>query len=131
MAIKNHKNLNVWQESVELAVTCYEITAGFPRVEQFGLASQMRRAAISIASNIAEGAARTGSKEFVQFLYIALGSASELDTQIEIAKKIGLDNISELETLQLKVNGISRMLQGLIRSVKKKNTKTQSPMTTD
>ena len=114
---------------MELAVTCYDITKAFPRVEQFGLASQMRRAAISVASNIAEGAARTSSKEFVQFLYIALGSASELDTQIEIARKIGLGNKSEIETLQLKVNGVSRMLQGLIRSVKTKTGKGQSPIT--
>jgi four helix bundle protein len=76
-----------------------------------------------------EGAARTSSKEFIQFLYISLGSASELDTQIEIAKKIGLGNISEIETLQLKVNGISRMLQGLIRSVKTRIPKSQSLIT--
>ena len=65
----NHKDLTVWKESVELAVTCYKITEGFPRLEQHGLASQMRRAAISIASNIAEGAARTSIKEFIQFLW--------------------------------------------------------------
>lgn len=76
-----------------------------------------------------EGAARAGSKEFVQFLYISLGSASELDTQVEIAKKIGLGDISEIETLQLRVNGISRMLQGLIRSVKTRIPKNQSPVT--
>lgn len=130
MAIKNHKDLKVWQEAVELSVICYDVTKRFPREEQFGLVSQMRRAAISIASNIAEGAARTGSKEFVQFLYISLGSASELDTQIEIAKRIGLGELSDLERLQLQANMISRMLQGLIRSVKRKNLKTQSPITT-
>jgi len=128
--IKNHRDLEVWKEAVELAVICYDMTKGFPQVEQFGLASQMRRAAISIASNIAEGAARAGSKEFIQFLYISLGCASELDTQIEIARKIGLGNISEIETLQIKVNGISRMLQGLIRSVKIRVPKSQSPITT-
>lgn len=127
--MRNHKDLTVWKEAVELSVACYEVTKKFPQGEHFALASQMRRAAISIASNIAEGAARAGSKEFAQFLYVSLGSASELDTQIEIAKKIGLGNISEIETLQLKVNGISRMLQGLIRSVKRKNPKTQSPIT--
>ena len=97
--MKNHKDLEVWKEAVELAVNCYDITKAFPQVEQFGLASQMRRAASSIASNIAEGAARAGSKEFVQFLYISLGSASELDTQVEIARKIGLGNIAEIKTL--------------------------------
>ncbi|MCL0074336.1 four helix bundle protein, partial [Dehalococcoidia bacterium] len=83
--MKTHKDLEVWKEAVKLSVICYDMTKGFPREEQFGLVSQMRRAAISIASNIAEGAARAGNKEFIQFLYISLGSASELDTQIEIA----------------------------------------------
>lgn len=127
--MKNHKDLEVWKEAVELAVACYDIRKAFPQAEQFGLASQMRRAAVSVASNIAEGAARTSSKEFVQFLYISLGSASELDTQIEIARKIGLGNTSDIESLQLKVNGISRMLQGLIRSVKTRSSKNQSPIT--
>jgi len=129
--MRSHKDLQVWNEAVELSVACYEVTKKFPQGEQFALVSQMRRAAISIASNIAEGAARTSNKEFVQFLYISLGSASELDTQIEIARKIGLGNVSEIETLQLKVNGISRMLQGLIHSVKTKIAKTQSPITND
>ncbi len=118
MVTKNHKDLEVWKEAVGLSVACYELTKGFPREEQFGLASQMRRAAVSIASNIAEGAARASSKEFVQFLYISLGSASELDTQIEIAKRIGLGTLPELDKLQSQVNMISRMLQGLIRPVR-------------
>jgi len=121
MVMNNHKDLKVWQEAVELSVICYDVTSGFPREEQFGLVSQMRRAAISIASNIAEGAARTGSKEFIQFLYISLGSASELDTQIEIAKRIGLCELPDLERLQLQTNMTSRLLQGLIRSVKRKS----------
>lgn len=122
--MKNHKDLEVWKEAVELAVICHDATKRFPRGEQFELASQMRRAAISIASNIAEGAARASSKEFAQFLYISLGSASELDTQIEIARKVGLGEAPVLEKLQSRVNKISRMLQGLIRSVKKRS---QSP----
>jgi len=119
--MNSHKDLKVWQEAVELSVICYDVTSRFPREEQFGLVSQMRRAAISIASNIAEGAARTGSKEFIQFLYISLGSASELDTQIEIARRIELGEPSDLERLQLQTNMISRLLQGLIRSVKRKS----------
>ncbi len=122
MPMKSHKDLAVWKEAVEFSAHCYEVTRQFPREEQFGLVLQMRRAAVSIASNIAEGAARASNKEFIQFLYISLGSASELDTQIEIAKKIGFDNLPELEVLQSKINTISRMLQGLIRSVKSKNT---------
>jgi four helix bundle protein len=99
MVTKNHKDLEVWKEAVEVSTTCYEVTKGFPREEQFGLASQMRRAAVSIASNIAEGAARASSKEFLQFLYISLGSASELDTQVEIAKRIGLGTLPQLDKL--------------------------------
>jgi len=131
MAMKNHKDLEVWKEAVELSVACYEVTKKFPQGEQFVLASQMRRAAISVASNIAEGAARAGSKEFAQFLYVSLGSASELDTQIEIAKRTGLGALPDLESLQLRSNMISRMLQGLIRSVKSKNPKIKSPITND
>ena len=122
--IKNHKDLEVWKEAVGLSVTCYTMTKSFPDSEQFGLASQMRRAAVSIASNIAEGAARSGSKEFLQFLYISLASASELDTQIEIARRVGFGKSAELERLQSQVNTISRMLQGLIRSLKQKRSKT-------
>jgi len=121
--------LTVWKEAVELSVACYEVTKKFPQGEQFALTSQMRRSAISIASNIAEGAARTGSKEFIQFLYFSLGSASELDTQIEIARRIGLGKLPDLEKLQSQVNAISRMLQCLIRSVKGKNSKYQSQIT--
>ena len=117
--MKNHKDLKVWNDAVDLSVACYEVTGKFPHGEQFGLVSQMRRAAVSIASNIAEGAARTSSKEFVQFLYISLGSSSELDTQIEIAKRTGLAGLAELERLQSQANDISRMLQGLIRSVRR------------
>jgi four helix bundle protein len=116
--MKSHKDLEVWKEAVELSVVCYDVTRRFPKEELFGLVSQMRRAATSIPSNIAEGAARNGSKEFVKFLYISLGSASELDTQIEIAKRSGLGESSDLESLQLQTNKVSRMIQGLIRSVK-------------
>lgn len=121
MDLKNHKDLDVWKEAVGLSVTCYEVTKRFPREEQLGLVLQMRRAAVSIASNIAEGAARASSKEFIQFLYISLGSASELDTQIEMAKRVGLGEPSNLEKFQLQANTVSRMLQGLIRSVRNRN----------
>jgi len=129
--MNSHKDLKVWQEAVELSVICYDVTSRFPREEQFGLVSQMRRAAISIASNIAEGAARTGSKEFIQFLYISLGSASELDTQIEIAKRTGLGEPSDLERLQLQTNMTSRLLQGLIRSVKRKSQQNHQSLITN
>lgn len=96
----------------------YEVTKAYPKEEQYGLVSQMRRSAVSIASNIAEGAARQGQKEFVQFLYVSLASASELDTQIEISKAIGLGKEQQLGDLQKNLEAVSKMLQGLIRSVK-------------
>jgi four helix bundle protein len=116
--VKTHKDLEVWRLAIELAKDVYAITSEFPREESFGLVSQMRRAAVSVASNIAEGAARNGDKEFVRFLYVALGSASELDTHIEISRAVLLSEPSRLEGLQGKVAKVAMLLSGLIRSVK-------------
>ena len=80
--MKTHKDLDVWNRSMELAEKLYLLTEQFPREEQFGLISQIRRSAVSIPSNIAEGAARSSNKEFVQFLYVALGSLSETESPI-------------------------------------------------
>jgi len=116
--MRSHKDLEVWQLAVELAVAMFAATRNFPKDEQFGLTLQMRRSAVSIASNIAEGAARYGKKEFLQFLYVALGSASELETQLEIAGRVGLGTESELKQLDSRSTTVSKMLQGLIRSVR-------------
>ena len=126
--MKSHKDLEVWRASIDLAREIYELTQAYPKEEQYGIVSQMRRAAVSVASNIAEGAARQGNKEFLQFLYIALGSASELDTQIEISRKIGFSDGHRLDEVQKHLETISKMLQGLIRSVKRTaNEKHKSP----
>jgi four helix bundle protein len=85
---KPHKKLDAWATAVELAQQIYKITDCFPDKEQFGLTIQLRRAAISIPSNIAEGAARRTKREFIQFLSIAKGSLSELDTQLELARRL-------------------------------------------
>lgn len=116
--MRSHKDLEVWKLAVELAVAVYAATRNFPKDEQFGLSLQMRRSAVSIASNIAEGAARHGKKEFVQFLYVSFGSASELDTQLEIAGRVGLGTSSALKQLDSRSTTVSKMLHGLIRSVK-------------
>ena len=116
--MKSHKDLDVWKDGIQLVKAVYVATSGYPKEEMYGLASQMRRAAVSVVSNIAEGAARQGNKEFVQFLYIALGSASELDTQIEVSREIGLGGSKELLEVQQNLESISKMLQGLICSVK-------------
>jgi four helix bundle protein len=98
--MKNHKDLTVWKEAIDLSGLCYKITGQLPKEKQFGLSLQMRRSAVSIASNIAEGAARASDKEFIQFLYISPGSASELDTQIEIAKNIINNNETTEKEMQ-------------------------------
>ncbi|MSU56130.1 MAG: four helix bundle protein [Candidatus Taylorbacteria bacterium] len=85
---KSYKDLIVWQKGVTLSVLVYELTEKFPNEERYALTSQMRRAGVSIPSNIAEGRCRSTKKDFCNFLHIALGSAAELETQIEIAKRI-------------------------------------------
>ena len=96
---KPHKKLNVWTDAVDLAQQIYRVTERFPSNEQFGLTSQIRRAAVSIPSNIAEGAARQTRKEFIQFLHVSKGSLSELDTQLELAKRLEYLGQAEWEAL--------------------------------
>ena len=114
---KPHKNLNVWKKAVELSILIYEITESFPRNEIYGLTSQMRRAAVSIPSNIAEGAARRGNKEFDYFLNISRGSLSELDTQLEIARGLGYLKDTKIEKLEQLMKEVDRMLYGLSKSL--------------
>ena len=100
----NHKDLDVWKKSMDLVELIYQLTSTFPTDEKFGLISQMRRAAVSIPSNIAEGAARKGDKELVQFLMIALGSLSEVETQYLISVRLNYTKKEEnLETTLLEV----------------------------
>jgi four helix bundle protein len=118
--VRTHKDLDVWEQSIKLAKEVYLLTRQYPKEETYGLVTQMRRAAVSIPSNIAEGAARQGNKEFVHFLYTALGSASELDTQLEVSKEINVGNKEEIGRVQQSLVQVSKMLQGLIRSVKQR-----------
>lgn len=113
MTLKTHKDLEVWKKSMELGKTVYSFTKSFPKDELYGMVSQMRRAAVSVPSNIAEGAARSTKKEFVQFLYIARGSLSELETQIIFANQLGYLESTE-EYLNLIVE-IRKLILGLIR----------------
>jgi four helix bundle protein len=116
--MKSHKDLEVWKESMNLVVDIYEITKSFPQEERYGLTSQIRRSAVSIPSNISEGAARRNTKEFIQFLYISLGSLAELETQIEIAQRIRL--IAKTDEQNSKIYLIRAMLSNLIKSLNKK-----------
>jgi len=115
-----HKDLEVWKESMQLAVSIYAVTEKFPKSEIYGLTSQMRRAAVSVPSNIAEGAARFSVKEFLQFLNIAGGSLSELDTQITLAATLGFLAKGECAEIEARVEKTSSLLAGMIHSVRKK-----------
>lgn len=113
----SHKDLKVWQESMDLVIEIYRETGGFPKEELFGLTSQIKRSVVSIPSNIAEGAGRQSNMEYVRFLYIALGSASELETQLEIAFRLGF--ISDSSLFETKTRHIKSMLSNLIKSLKR------------
>jgi four helix bundle protein len=114
--IKSHKDLKVWQESMDLVIQIYKLAENFPKHEVYGLSSQIRRAAVSIPSNIAEGAGRKGENEFTRFLYIALGSLSELETQLEISHRLGY--IKDIEVINNSIYFIRNMLANLIKSLK-------------
>ena len=118
--VSTHKDLDVWRKAMDFVTELYKQTANFPKVELYGLSSQMRRAAVSIPSNIAEGAARKSNKEFIQFLYIALGSSAELDTQLIIAKNLNFIDVTVFEKMNVDQDEISRMLVGLIKYRKSK-----------
>ena len=106
----NFRNLIVWQRAVELATNVYRKTVKFPKFELYGLTSQMRRAAVSISSNIAEGAGRRSKKEFANFLGISYASACELETQILIAKNLDYIQQNDFETLLNELTEIQKML---------------------
>jgi len=114
---KPHKKLTVWQKAVELSVKIYQITESFPKAELFGLVSQMRRAAVSVPANIAEGAARRGIKEQLHFINIARGSLSELDTHLEIATRIKFVPETGARSLSGLMAEVDRLLYGYMKSV--------------
>jgi four helix bundle protein len=119
--MKTHKDLKVWQNSIDFVTVIYSVTKNYPQSEKFGLTNQIRRSAVSIPSNIAEGSARNHNKEFIQFLYIALSSASELDTQLRISLNLEFITTKESNKLLDDLERILKMLQGLIKSAKANN----------
>ena len=116
--MKNFKNLKVWQKGIELVVKVYRYSQKFPQEEIYGLTSQMRRSAISIPSNIAEGSGRSSDKDFNRFLDISLGSSFELETQIIIAHKLDFLSENEFEELNNMVREEQMMITGLQKSLK-------------
>jgi four helix bundle protein len=117
MGVKRYRDLDIWKKAIELVKDVYKVTEKFPKQEIYGLVSQMRRSAISIPSNVAEGFRRYHNKEYKQFLYVTLGSCAELETQITIAKE--LDYVKqEIEAVLLeKLDHICRMISNLLKKL--------------
>lgn len=120
---KPHKKLDVWNMAIDLTLGIYHVSKSFPKEERFGLTNQMRRAALSVPSNIAEGAARQTRKEFMNYLHMAQGSLSELDTHLELAKRLDYLAREEWTKFDQHLDRIDKMLSGLIRHQKTKNVK--------
>jgi len=117
--LKNYKELNVWQKSYQFCLEIYRVTQKFPKEERYGITSQIRRAAVSVPSNIAEGYGRKTTKEYIQFLYIAYGSNCELETQILLSGDLGYIETDKLEILRDGVEEVERMLKALIKSLER------------
>ena len=114
----NHKDLNAWKESVNLVTKIYKLTEQFPKEEMFGIVNQMRRAAVSVPSNNAEGCARYSDKDTFRFIDMAYGSIAELETQLIISEKLGFCSCQELLA---DIDKIEKLLSGLKRHLKKQN----------
>ncbi len=119
MLLHNFKELKVWKMSIDFVTKIYEMSASFPQYEMYGLTSQLRRAALSIPSNIAEGSGR-GDKEFIRFLSISIASAFEVETQLIVAKNLKFISESDLEILLIQIQEIQKMIHGLSKSLQAK-----------
>ncbi|SHH51664.1 four helix bundle protein [Fibrobacter sp. UWH9] len=124
---KSYKDLVVWQKAMDLSVAVYQVTKSFPKEELFGMVSQMRRAAVSIASNIAEGEGRKSKNEFAHFVSIAMGSKAELETQVTLCERVGLCSDTESQNLLSMLDEIGKMLA----SLKTRLSATSKPLTTN
>lgn len=116
-ALQSYRDLEVWKKSIDLAEAIYLASKGFAPEERFGLTSQVRRAAVSVPSNIAEGAARNGTAEFLQFLGVASGSLAELETQVILAGRLQMLSPEQVARLLAQAEEISKMVGGLKRSL--------------
>ena len=113
----SYRDLRVWQQSMDLAEEIYRLTEGFPKHELYGLTSQLRRAAVSVASNIAEGKGRQTDKDFVNFLYHARGSLLEVETQIELARRLKYVVVKDEENILERTKSVGQQLAGLIHAL--------------
>ncbi len=120
--INSYRDLDVWQNAMTVAEACYELTRPFPREEAFGMTSQIRRSAVSVAANIAEGHGRESTVSFIQFLRIAQGSLKELETHLILAGRVGLASKDAAAALVERCEAVGRQVRGLIRSLQRKVT---------
>jgi four helix bundle protein len=127
--MKTHKDLNVWKESTDLVLEIYRLTIKFPKEEMFCLVQQLRRAAISVPSNISEGASRNQKREFVRFLRISVGSLSEIETQTIISGKLNYLNETDQTRILGQTNKIRAQITGLIKCLEKKLQETGDKVT--
>ena len=116
--VKSYRDLIVWQKGIQLTVLVYQLSKAFPREELYGLTSQMRRAAVSIPSNIAEGARRLNTPEYRHFLGIAKGSNFELQTQLTVARELGFVNETQFDVAEVLSNEVGKMISATLTSLK-------------
>ncbi|PKM15510.1 MAG: four helix bundle protein [Gammaproteobacteria bacterium HGW-Gammaproteobacteria-2] len=120
MSASHFRELEVWQLAMGLAKSVYEITAGFPRDERYGLTSQIQRSAVSIPSNIAEGNARMSTRDYARFVAVALGSTAELQTQLLLSRELGLGASTPIDEALAMCDRVGRMLQRLHQALRRK-----------
>ena len=125
IAFRSYRDLDVWQKAMTVAKEVYAATAGFPDHERFGLVNQMRRAAVSIASNIAEGHARGSTGEFQRFILIAMGSVAELETQLLLSTSLGFLMQPSADAVLRELDSVGKMLRALHRSLSKQKSVTE------
>ena len=128
--LKNYKDLKVWQKSYQSCLEIYRITKGFPKEERYGLTSQIRRAAVSVPSNIAEGYGRKTTPEYIRALYIAYGSNCELETQILLSHDLSYIKADDMDKIHYDIGEVERMLKALIKSLEEKNSRVRAEVTT-
>lgn len=120
MAVRSFKDLIVWQKSVDLISTIYRLTATFPKIETYGLSSQLQRAAVSVAANIAEGNGRDSTKEYIHHLSYSLGSLAEVETYLVVSVRLAYVQQSEILNLESKCDEIGKMLRSLQKALRSK-----------
>lgn len=127
--IQSHRDLQVWQRGMQIAEDIYALTAAFPADERFGLTSQLRRSAISVPANIAEGNARNSTKDYLRFLSIAVGSLAEIETFLELVSRLKFADSARIREIEELLGEERRMLRGLQRSLKAKldSSSSESP----